>query len=242
MDYLVENDLKPETMLGDTLYCGQDNYEYAAGFDIELVAPVPGKEGTPKVVKDVERRDLAENNPATAQSTSFARDTGDRAETMEDETEPPKTGDAKPFRLSDFDCGEDGEIMGCPMGTARLDIVENGDNRRVTFPLPTCLGCPRRGDCPVKVSKKKAWLCYGKKELGLAIRRAYEDSDEFAEKYRWRAGIEATNSCLARLGLKRLRVRGQKKVELKVMLKALGLNIMRTFSFIRRNAWGLGVG
>jgi hypothetical protein len=242
VDHLVENDLKPEKLLADTLYGGQENYEYAAANGIELVAPAPGKEGTSKVVMNEERRDSARNNPAMAQSTSFTHDAGDRIETMEDETEPPKTGEAKPFRLSDFDRGEDGEIMGCPMGAGRLGILENGDNRRVAFPLSTCLGCPRRGDCPVKVSKKKAWLCYGKRELGLAIRRANEDSDEFADQYRWRAGIEATNSCLARLGLKRLRVRGLKKVKLKVMLKALGLNIKRAVSFMTRNAWELVVG
>ena len=48
------------------------------------------------------------------------------------------------------------------------------------------------------------------------------------EKYRWRAGIEGTNSHLKLdLGMDRLRVRGMKSVRLAVSFKALGLNIMR---------------
>jgi hypothetical protein len=48
IDYLVENNLKPESLTGNTLYGGQDNYEYGSANGIKLVAPVPGKEGVAK--------------------------------------------------------------------------------------------------------------------------------------------------------------------------------------------------
>jgi hypothetical protein len=65
----------------------------------------------------------------------------------------------------------------------------------------------------------------------IAKRRAYEKTEEFKDRY-WRlSGIEATNSTLARkLGIKRLRVRGFKAVNAKVISKALGLNIRRVVS------------
>jgi hypothetical protein len=87
----------------------------------------------------------------------------------------------------------------------------------------------------VKVTKKQANLRYKRGALDLSRRRAFEKTEEFREQYRWRSGIEATNNLLARLGLKRLRVRGFKRAELKVKLKALGLNIWRIFAFMSIN-------
>ena len=51
---------------------------------------------------------------------------------------------------------------------------------------------------------------------------------EFKDRYRWRAGIEGTNSHLkSDVGAGRLRVRGMASVRFAVVLKALGLNILR---------------
>ena len=48
------------------------------------------------------------------------------------------------------------------------------------------------------------------------------------DNVRWRAGIEGTNSHLkSDVGTERLRVRGMASVRFAVILKALGLNIMR---------------
>ena len=53
-------------------------------------------------------------------------------------------------------------------------------------------------------------------------------TDEFKNRYRWRAGVEATMSEFdRRTGVKRLRVRGFKAVRFSATLKALGLNILR---------------
>lgn len=48
------------------------------------------------------------------------------------------------------------------------------------------------------------------------------------ERYRYRAGIEATNSLYSKLtGVKHLRVRGLKAVRFCAILKAIGVNIFR---------------
>ena len=60
------------------------------------------------------------------------------------------------------------------------------------------------------------------------MRRTFEETKEFQDKYRWRAGIEATMSHYKLdIGAKRLSVRGLPKVRFAVVLKALGLNILR---------------
>ncbi|MBU4443820.1 transposase [bacterium] len=59
-------------------------------------------------------------------------------------------------------------------------------------------------------------------------------SEEFIEKYRYRAGIEGTNSCYKRkTGVEHLRYRGLKKVRFAVKTKALGINIFRVVNYCR---------
>jgi len=62
----------------------------------------------------------------------------------------------------------------------------------------------------------------------IARRRSHQQSLEFADRYRWRAGIEGTMSAYDRLtGVKRLRVRGLKAVRFGATLKAVGVNLFR---------------
>ena len=64
--------------------------------------------------------------------------------------------------------------------------------------------------------------------MRLARRRAYEQTEEFKDRYRWRAGIEATMSEYdRRTGVKQLRIRGLKSVRFCATLKAIGVNIFR---------------
>ena len=70
--------------------------------------------------------------------------------------------------------------------------------------------------------------------MRLAKRRKYEQTDEFKERYRWRAGVEATMSEFdRRTGVKHLRVRGLKAVRYCAVLKAIGVNIFRA-TVVRR--------
>jgi hypothetical protein len=64
--------------------------------------------------------------------------------------------------------------------------------------------------------------------MRVAKRRATEQTSEFKDRYRWRAGVEATMSELdRRTGVKRLRVRGFKAVRFSATLKAIGINLFR---------------
>ncbi|MDR1166800.1 MAG: transposase [Deltaproteobacteria bacterium] len=69
----------------------------------------------------------------------------------------------------------------------------------------------------------------------IAERRAYQSTPEFKKGSRPRSAIEGTNSRLNRqFGMGRLRVRGTKAARFAVMLKLLGLNIIRTTAIIRK--------
>lgn len=122
-----------------------------------------------------------------------------------------------------------GYITCCPEGHAPLTMRQTKKHRLVAaFHRKTCQTCPRYGDCPVTLEKKAAYLRYTLPALRCAVRRAGEHTPEFREEYRWRAGIEGTNSHLkSDLGMGRLRVRGMEAVRLAVTFKTLGLNILR---------------
>jgi len=62
--------------------------------------------------------------------------------------------------------------------------------------------------------KKHHYLRYDDKAWRLAQRRTYQQTAEFRDRYRWRAGIEGTMSAYDRLtGVKRLRVRGSSEAQ-----------------------------
>ena len=120
-------------------------------------------------------------------------------------------------------------IIRCPEGSVPENVCRTRKNKLIAkFDKNACLTCPRSKDCPVIIGKKASYLRYTDKMLRQALRRAFENTKDFKDKYRWRAGVEATMSHLKKdVGLKRLRVRGFASVRFVVMLKVLGLNILR---------------
>ncbi len=139
-------------------------------------------------------------------------------------TESPAVG------LKDFEFEDDtGFITCCPEGNKPQRVKRTRKkNINARFNKEVCSACLRYDTCPVKSGKKAAYLRYNDKHVRLARRRAYEETKEFLDKHRWRAGIEATNSHLkSDVGAGCLRVRGMTNVRFAIVLKALGLNIIR---------------
>ena len=67
----------------------------------------------------------------------------------------------------------------------------------------------------------------------LEKRRLYEKTEEFAQRYAPRAGIEATNSELKRRhGLGRIRTRRLRRIRLAVYLKAAACNVKRMVNHV----------
>jgi len=132
------------------------------------------------------------------------------------------------IHLSDFATSDEGEIISCPEGHAPVMKKIKKTRNTVAFDIDKCSNCPNQKNCPVKQGKKSYYLRYTDKEMRIAKRRAYEQTEEFKDRYRWRAGIEATMSEYdRRTGVKQLRVRGLKAVRFCATLKAIGVNIFR---------------
>ena len=131
------------------------------------------------------------------------------------------------LRLSDFKISARDQVVSCPQGHVPAKVKKK-KRHSVGFAAFHCTNCPALSNCPVKKGKKFYYLRFTKKELRLAKRRIYEQSPEFKNRYRWRAGSEATMSELdRRTGVKHLRVRGFKAVRFCATLKAIGVNLFR---------------
>jgi hypothetical protein len=136
---------------------------------------------------------------------------------------PPMGSEKKEtIGLSDFHIEKSGKVISCPEG-APIHSKKKKDRYCVGFNPDHCNGCPNQGICPAQPGTKAFYLRFTEKQLRIALRRSAIDSDEFKDRYRWRAGVEATMSEYdRRTSVKRLRVRGYKAVRYCAILKALG--------------------
>ncbi len=121
----------------------------------------------------------------------------------------------------------------CPAGhlaREQTPCEKKSHHVALTFEREGCETCALLSVCPVKLNRTRDGyaVTVDLKAVNLERRRRAIASGAFRERYRIRAGIEATVSELKRRhGLGALRVRGRWRVELAVYLKALACNIKR---------------
>jgi hypothetical protein len=103
----------------------------------------------------------------------------------------------------------------------------------VRFAAAGCAGCPQADRCPATVQADGTRLYRSTETDAInTYRRWRETTARFKDRYRWRSGIEATNSeCKRAHGLGKLRVRGWKPVLVAVFLKGLACNIKRALAY-----------
>lgn len=138
--------------------------------------------------------------------------------------------------LSDCQFSDDGVITACPQGHTPVKVKQKKGRFSAAFPLATCASCPLFTHCPAKAGNNdRCYIRYDHKAVRLARRRMYERTEAFKQRYRFRAGVEATMSQLdRRTGLKHLRVRGLKAVRFAATLKATAINILRAAACRKR--------
>jgi len=156
------------------------------------------------------------------------------AQAMDVELISPTMGSSKEETLSlkAFEFSETGDVLKCPGGQIPLKTKKNKSGKSAAFDSEICSKCSRSPQCPVKPGKNHHYLRYTDKQLRIATRREKEEAPEFKDRYRYRAGVEATMSLYDRLtGVKALRVRGLKAVRFSAILKAIGVNIYRATVF-----------
>jgi hypothetical protein len=156
-------------------------------------------------------------------------------------------------RLSDDVVGRDrfqfdsqGLATKCPMGRAPIDhrtLSGNNTTRRslhAIFDGRLCRACTMLDQCPVRAPNHRNQGCQARDAVGdfrleitpeLRLRdqmHVIQQTREWKDRYRIRAGIEATNSELKRShGIGRLRVRRWAKVCFAVACKVTACNIKR---------------
>ncbi len=180
-------------------------------------------------IESTKERDLGPKE-VLADALYGSDDNVEAAKSLDVEITSPVMGAEKrdAIALSDFEFNAKGHVTACLMGHRPLVTQKKKSRYTQGFCKKVCTMCDLLDLCPVKPGKKHYYLRYQEKAMRLARRRAKERTDEFKDKYRWRAGVEATMSEFDRkTGVKRLRVRGVKAVCLAVFLKAAGLNIFR---------------
>jgi hypothetical protein len=146
--------------------------------------------------------------------------------------------DSAKLTIDDFAHDErTGKVGACPTGRVPLRTVHDAasDTTTVHMSAEDCGGCPDRQQCPVEPGPRGYKTSFTGKQRRLAGRRCEETTVVFKERYARRSGLESTNSGLKRrLGLGRLRIRGQKAVQHALYLKAAGWNLLRAVAALAR--------
>ena len=134
--------------------------------------------------------------------------------------------------IDDFAVDErTGRVTSCPSGRIPLETIHDAEACTTTVEMAAadCQSCRFRKGCPIQRKAGGRYrLSYTDKQRRLAERRREQETEAFRERYAKRSGIESTNSGLKRrLGLGRLRVRGEKAVFHALYLKVAGWNVFR---------------
>lgn len=137
--------------------------------------------------------------------------------------------------LEQFELNDQGLVRRCPAGHAPISTSAASAKLQARFDDAVCSACPLREACLTNRSIQRgegARFQYTRERVNQRTRRLLDQSDEFKKRYRWRAGMEGTMSRLKhQLGLAKLRVRGLAAVTYRVVLRALGLNVLRCAPF-----------
>jgi len=136
-----------------------------------------------------------------------------------------------------FDFDDDNyEVTACPAGK-KPDEIKHNNKSSITaiWYKSTCEGCPNLNKCPTKKCAKGRKHYYTISSMKCHFRREHENSKEFIDVYRYRSGIEATNSrFISMTGGRRSRYRGLEKMRFSQKLKALAINMYRITKYLRR--------
>jgi hypothetical protein len=128
---------------------------------------------------------------------------------------------------------DQGRVLRCPEGQAPLETSVADVRLQVLFDPVVCDACPDKNRCPASaVGRTMRRYQYTHDRVAQRARRLQDASDEFLDRYRWRAGVEATMSRFKhQMSMVRLRVRGMAAVTYVATLRALGLNIHRVAAY-----------
>lgn len=227
------------------------------GYKVHLSETVGHEEGTPEILTDywvtgADKSDRGKMDPIydrldergwcpevmfadggypTAESILEARESDSRLHTPVTKRRLP---DEYVGREA-FEFDQEGKVQKCPEGYAPLEHTYRKRHGRdepilhAVFDGQHCEGCPLADQCPTSHSHADKWYIPVDRRLRARDEAlAAQEDEEWWEAYRIRSGAEATVSEMVRAhGMDKLRVRGRKRVELEVGLKAAACNVKR---------------
>ncbi len=170
-----------------------------------------------------------------ADSHYGSRDNQRKAKEHDVDLVAPLPGNKPRNNLVDFEFDpKTHEIKRCPEGHVPIKIKHNKKGTiTAIWSQEVCGTCARFSSCAVQKAKSSYRLLYSHNQADATLHRRYEQSEEFKEKYRYRAGIEATNSHYIHMtGARRMRYRGLKRIDYAARLKALGINMFRAAKYM----------
>ena len=143
----------------------------------------------------------------------------------------PTPGKADPDGINlgyfDLDLGEL-KVKACPEGKSpvRDRLGNDGETLNLLFDPQQCEVCDLGLDCPA--GKQKGRLRVHPNDIAIAFSRAREETEEFKEAYKIRAGGESVNAeCKTAHGLAKVWTRGEPKVTFAATMKFLACNVKR---------------
>jgi transposase len=147
--------------------------------------------------------------------------------------------DEQAYDISHFHMDWDQERVICPMGQpSRYWKPAKGPRGKATiqviFAQKTCLACAGRSRCTrSKTGPRELTLHPKEQHQALQAARERQQSQDFKQRYKHRAGIEGTMSQAAfSLGMRRTRYRGLPKTHFHHLATAIAINLQRFIDWI----------
>ena len=147
--------------------------------------------------------------------------------------------DSQAYDLSKFTVDWVEETVICPQGKKSRYWKETTGSRgqpiiQVVYNEKECQACQARPLCTRSVSAPRYLTFHPREKLGaLQAARDYQQTDEFKERYKKRAGVEGTISQAAfTLGMRRTRYRGLAKTHLHHVAIAAAINVSRIVDWL----------
>jgi len=144
------------------------------------------------------------------------------------------------YDLTHFDIDWEAETVTCPEGrpsSSWTPVQDAGKSLiKVKFSQSDCKVCPARASCTG--TTRRTLTLHPKEQMqALFAARKREETDEFKDTYRHRAGIEGTHSQAVRaMGLRRSRYIGLRKTHLGHVAVATAINVIQLMSWLREEA------
>jgi len=147
--------------------------------------------------------------------------------------------EAQGYALANFQIDWEHERVTCPQGQASYQwhaVRDPYGNPRysVLFSAQVCQACTARAACTHAISGRRT-LTLPPREVyeALTAQRAYQQTPEFKQLYKVRAGIEGTLSLGVNLmGLRTARYFGLAKTHLQHLFTAMGINLLRVADWL----------